>query len=79
MRLTVSEVLNKYRERTDKLQAKATDAESCFEAGLGFRIESEKKQSSKQKVSNFDMLIVQTGLTLYRMQENLCGSQPHHH
>ena len=67
MRLTVSEVLNKYRERTDKLQAKATDADAHFEAGLGFHIESEKKRSSKRKVSKFDMLIVQTELTLHRM------------
>ena len=79
MRLTVSEVLNKYRECTDKLQAEATDADARFEAGLGFCIESETKRSSKQKVSNFNMLIVQTELTLHRMREKSRRSQPHHH
>jgi len=79
VRLTVSEVLNKYREYTDKLQVKATNADACFEAGLGFHIESEKKWSSKWKVSKFDMLIVQTELTLHRMREKSCRSLPHHH
>ena len=67
MRLTVSELLNKYRERMDKLQAKATNADARFEAGLGFCVESEMKGSSKRKVSNFNMSIVQTELTLHRM------------
>ena len=79
VRLTVSEVLNKYRERTDKLQAKATDTDARFEAGLGFRIESEKKRSSKRKVSTFDILMMQTELTLPRMREKRHRPQPHHH
>ena len=41
----IFEVLNKYREHTDKLQVKGTDADARFDAGLGFHIKSEKKQS----------------------------------